>query len=132
MRLADIKSANSHLIGNPEESSHLFLKFHLKSKDWPNIADGFGVSAKQRAALELLRVALRKHIESGNDKRFSEMCPIRAWMSFLKNAKQAAELIKKWNQEIETMGPNPYSFILIDSLFKYSALRSECGIYGKL
>ena len=72
------------------------------------MADGKGVSANQRRRLDALKIALQKHIACGDDTRYSSRDPIRAWVSYVKNSKDALILKRKFEDELETMGPKPY------------------------
>ena len=76
-------------------------------QDWPSIPNGQGVSEKQRRELELLKIALQKHVAAGNDKLWSEADPIRAWASYCKHSMHALEMKQKFEQEIATLGSPP-------------------------
>ena len=69
---------------------------------------GKGISEAQKRRLEALKLALRQHVDSGEDQRWSTRDPIRAWVSYCKNSQDALRLKKEFEKELSTMGPKPY------------------------
>ena len=54
---------------------------------------------------------------------------MRLWVSWLKNGPDAPETIRKFMKEVETLGPNPYSFYLF---FRSSRCPISCSSYLKV
>jgi len=104
----------SLFISSKSQQHHYLLQFSIffSSQDYKTLEIPTQISENQKKRCEQIEQGVRKHLQQGNDKIYSDACPIRLWTSILKYHKEAPEFMKAFMRECDTRN-GKYSLFMV-------------------
>ena len=83
----------------------------ISPQDYKTLEVPTQISENQKKRCEQIEQGVRKHLQQGKDKIYSDACPIRLWTSVLKYHKEAPELMKAFMRECDARN-GKYGFFM--------------------